>query len=137
MDQTGRSLKQRYSDHIRYIRCNNPLSAYSNRILLQAHEFGSMQNNVTLIHRDSKGRLVDIWKKKLLKILMNLNWFKNTYQGKSALCLLYFLLRNYVTPLPEMVYETTAVLQFDNCHITYNTLLLNLACITYFRHTIN
>jgi len=114
-----------------YIQCNNPLSAYCNHILLQAHEFGSMQNNMTLIHRASKGSLMDIWEQ------LNINWFKNKYQGKSALCLHYFLVRNYVTPFRELVYETSTVPQFDNCHVSYNTLLFNLVCITNFRHTIN
>jgi len=26
-------------------------------------------------------------------------------------------MRNYVTPRPELVYETTTMLQFDNCYV--------------------
>jgi len=47
--KTGRSLKQRYSEHIRYIRCNKPRTAYASHILLPAHELGSVQNTMTLI----------------------------------------------------------------------------------------
>jgi len=59
--QTGRSLKQPYSEHTRYIQYNNPLLAYTNHILPHAHKFESMQNTRSLTHRVSKWCLMDIW----------------------------------------------------------------------------
>ena len=38
--QTGRILKQRYSEQTRYILYNNPQSAYANHNLQHAHEYG-------------------------------------------------------------------------------------------------
>jgi hypothetical protein len=36
---------------------------YANHILQNAHEFGPMQNTVTLIHQASKGCLMDIFER--------------------------------------------------------------------------
>jgi hypothetical protein len=46
--QTGRSLKQRYSEHTRYIRYNDSQLAYANHILQHAHEFESIHNTLSL-----------------------------------------------------------------------------------------
>ena len=58
--QTDRRLKQRYFEHIRYIRYNNPQSIYVNHIFWHAREFGSTQNTMTLIYSASKGHFIDI-----------------------------------------------------------------------------
>ena len=58
--QTDRTLKQRYSVHIQYIRYNNPQSACVSHILRYTLKCGSIQNTVTLINRDTKGRLMGI-----------------------------------------------------------------------------
>jgi hypothetical protein len=54
---TGHNLKTCYSKHTRYIRSNNPQSAYAQHILQQRHEYGSMQETMTLIHRTKE----DAW----------------------------------------------------------------------------
>ena len=46
--QTSRSLKVYYKEHIRYIRYNNPKSAYAQHILSNQHEYGTMNNVMTL-----------------------------------------------------------------------------------------
>ena len=38
--QSGRAITKRYREHIRYIRSNNPISAYATHILQNIHEFG-------------------------------------------------------------------------------------------------
>jgi hypothetical protein len=48
-------LKQRYSEHVRYIRNNNPQSAYATHILNNVHEYGSINNNMTLLKQANKG----------------------------------------------------------------------------------
>jgi len=48
------------SEHIRYIQYNNPLSAYTNHIILHTHKFDSMQNTMTLTHQASKWCLMEI-----------------------------------------------------------------------------
>jgi len=47
--QTSRSLSIRYKEHIRYIRSNNPQSAYALYILQNRHEYGPVNNTMTLI----------------------------------------------------------------------------------------
>jgi hypothetical protein len=57
--QTGQNLKTCYSKHARYIRSNNLQPAYAQHILQQWHEYGPMQETMTLIHRTNKGRRMD------------------------------------------------------------------------------
>jgi hypothetical protein len=47
--QTSRNLRVRYKEHIRYIRYNNPKSAYAQHILNNQHEYGTMNNVMTLL----------------------------------------------------------------------------------------
>jgi hypothetical protein len=47
--QTNRSLKQRYQEHIRYIRHIEPQSAYALHILNNKHEYGPHQSHHVLI----------------------------------------------------------------------------------------
>jgi hypothetical protein len=65
--QTGWSLKQPYFEHILYIRYNNTQSAYTNHILQQAHEYGPIQNTMTLIHPASTGCLMDVLEQFFIK----------------------------------------------------------------------
>jgi hypothetical protein len=69
--QTGRNLKQRYSEYVRYIRYKDTQSAYANHIQqhthTHTHTYGPLQNTKTLIHRASKRRLVDILNNCLFK----------------------------------------------------------------------
>jgi hypothetical protein len=65
--QTGSNLKTRYSEHARHIRSNNPQSAYAQHILQQRHEYGPMQETMTLIHRTNKGRRMDTMEQLLIQ----------------------------------------------------------------------
>ena len=47
--QTSRNLKTHYNEHIRYIKSNNPQSAYAQHILNNRHEYGTMNNLMTLL----------------------------------------------------------------------------------------
>jgi len=47
--QTSRSLHIRFQEHIRYIRNNNPQSAYAQHILQNQHEYGQMNSIMTLL----------------------------------------------------------------------------------------
>jgi hypothetical protein len=54
--QTSRNLNQRYREHIRYIRNNDPQSAYAQHILQNLHEYGSITYTMSLlkpIHKTS------------------------------------------------------------------------------------
>jgi hypothetical protein len=43
------NLKQRYQEHLRYIRSNNPQSAYAQHILNNRHECGTIEEIMKLI----------------------------------------------------------------------------------------
>ena len=49
LGRTSLSLNMRYQEHIRYIRRNNPQSAYAQHILRSQHEHGTMNNVMTLL----------------------------------------------------------------------------------------
>ena len=49
MGQTSRSLRLRYKEHERYIKYNNPQSAYAVHILNNRHEYGPIENTMTLL----------------------------------------------------------------------------------------
>jgi hypothetical protein len=60
VEQTGRNLKQRYKEHIRYIKHNNPNSAYTLQILQNRHEFGTVQDNISLLEFAQKGSCMNV-----------------------------------------------------------------------------
>jgi hypothetical protein len=57
--QTGCSPKTRYAEHSRYIRSNNPLSAYAQHVLQQRHEYGPIQETMSPVQHASKSKRMD------------------------------------------------------------------------------
>jgi hypothetical protein len=53
--QSGRSLKTRFSEHIRYIKTNEPKSAYALYILNNRHEYSPTENSMELLKICRKG----------------------------------------------------------------------------------
>jgi hypothetical protein len=53
MGQTSRDLKQRYKEHIRLFNSNNPQSAFAQHILNNRHEYGTI-NEVMTLHKAIK-----------------------------------------------------------------------------------
>jgi hypothetical protein len=49
MGQTSRNLKTRFQEHTRYIKTNNPQSAYAQHILQNRHEYGTLAETMTLL----------------------------------------------------------------------------------------
>jgi hypothetical protein len=56
--QTNRCLKQRYKEHIRYIKNNETQSAYASHILNNRHEYGPIHNTMTLLKHIDKTTLL-------------------------------------------------------------------------------
>jgi hypothetical protein len=52
--QTSRNLRQRYQEHIRYTRNNDPQSAYALHILKIQHKYGPMNDTMTLLKYEQK-----------------------------------------------------------------------------------
>jgi len=44
--ESGRPIITRHKEHIRYIKNNNPASAYAVRILNNRHEYGTTENTL-------------------------------------------------------------------------------------------
>jgi len=47
--QTSRNLRTRFQEHIRYIKTYNPQSAYTQHILNNQHEYGTLSESMTLL----------------------------------------------------------------------------------------
>jgi hypothetical protein len=56
--QTSRCLKQRYQEHIRYNTYNEPQLAYAQHILNNEHEYGPINNTMTLLKHINKTSLL-------------------------------------------------------------------------------
>ena len=115
--QTGQSLKHCYFKCVQYIRYSNPQSAYTNHILQHAYVFGPIQNTLTLIHRASKGCLMDIVEQ----------FFIQKYDREHKLILeqipgennpLFTLRRTIMSPSqPALVFDSAVMLQ--SCNIVH------------------
>jgi len=59
--QSERSINIRHEEHIRYIRTNNPLSAYALHILQNRHEYGTTADTVQILKICQKGTHMNCW----------------------------------------------------------------------------
>jgi len=59
--QTGRSLGIRHKEHTRYIKTNNPVSAYARHILNNKHKYGNIEQAIELLKPCNKGVKMNIW----------------------------------------------------------------------------
>ena len=56
--QTRRSVKQRYQEHIRYIKYHHPQSVYAQHILNNRHEFGPINETMSLLKQVNNNSLL-------------------------------------------------------------------------------
>ena len=56
--QTSRNLRARHQEHTRYIKNNDPRSAYALHILNNKHEYGTMEETMTLLRSIDKQTLL-------------------------------------------------------------------------------
>jgi len=59
--QTGRMINIRYKEHIRYIKTNNPQSAYALHIRNNRHEYGPQEETMQLVKTCTKGKNMKSW----------------------------------------------------------------------------
>ena len=59
--QSGRGIDTRYKEHIRYIRTNNPQSAYATHILQNRHEYGPKNDTLQLLKACSNRTQMNCW----------------------------------------------------------------------------
>jgi hypothetical protein len=59
--QSGRSITVRHTEHIRYVRTNNPTSAYALHILNNKHEYWTAAETSELLKPCHKGTRMNCW----------------------------------------------------------------------------
>jgi hypothetical protein len=59
--QSERSITVRHKEHVRYVRTNNPTSAYALHILNNKHEYGTTAVTLELIKPCHKGTRMNCW----------------------------------------------------------------------------
>jgi hypothetical protein len=59
--QSDRAINVRYKEYIRYIRTNNPKSAYATHILENIHEYVTRESTLQLLQACQKGTRIDCW----------------------------------------------------------------------------
>jgi len=69
--QTSRDLTQRYREHIRYIRNNDPQSAYAQHILSNHHEYGTITDTMTLLKTIHKTSLLIPYEQLFIQTFQN------------------------------------------------------------------
>ena len=57
--QTGNSIEIRHREHVRYIKTNNPLSAYALHILNNRHEYGNPEHTTQLLQAHGKRKIMN------------------------------------------------------------------------------
>jgi hypothetical protein len=69
VDQTGRSIEIRPREHIKYIKTNHPISAYTLHILENRHEYGNPEQPMHLLQPCSRGKKMDYWESFYMQVL--------------------------------------------------------------------
>jgi hypothetical protein len=80
--QTSRSLKVRYQEHIRYIRTNNPQSAFAQHILHNQHEYGTIHDLMTPIKPLSNTKMLIPYEQFYIQSLHQAGRLISEYPGK-------------------------------------------------------
>ena len=68
VEQTGRSIGIRHWDHTRYIKTNNPISAYTLHVLNNRHEYGNADQTTELLKTCNKGIKMNCWESLFIHI---------------------------------------------------------------------
>jgi hypothetical protein len=66
--QAGRPIATRHKEHIRYIKTNNPVSAYVTHILNNRHEYGTANDTLKLIQPCRKSMKLNHWENMYIQI---------------------------------------------------------------------
>jgi len=110
--QTSRSLKQRYQEHIRYIRHNEPQLAYALHILNTKNEYVPINNTMTLLKHINKTSL----------LLPYEQLYTQTYhQHKQFISEQYIGERNPIYQLIHNTFHTSLPTRPANKYPTNNT----------------
>jgi hypothetical protein len=81
--QTGRDLNTRYKEHLRYIRTNNPKSAFALHILDNNHQYNSMDESLQLVVPCRKRNGLNLLENLYIQLFRNLGLLmaeQNTFE---------------------------------------------------------
>jgi hypothetical protein len=67
--QSGRSITVRHKEHVRYVRTNNPTSAYALHILNNKHEYGNAAETLEVLKPCHKGTRMNCWETFYMQVL--------------------------------------------------------------------
>jgi hypothetical protein len=59
--QSGRTITKKHKEHTRYIKTNNPISAYALHTLNNRHEYGTAEETLVLLKPCNKGKRMNCW----------------------------------------------------------------------------
>jgi hypothetical protein len=59
--QSGTAISLRHKEHLRYIKNNNPISAYAMHILHNSHQYGPADKTLKLLKPCNKGTKMNCW----------------------------------------------------------------------------
>jgi len=99
--QSGSSINTRYKEHIRYIRYNNPQSAYAMHILQNKHEYGPAKDTLQLLKVCPKGTRMSCWE----------NFYMQTFHNHGILITEQQI--NELNPLYNTANETRIIPRTD------------------------
>ena len=71
--QSGRLITIRHKEHIRYIKTNNPASAYATHMLNNRHEYGTANDTLKLIQPCRKSKKMNNWENMYIQIYRQQN----------------------------------------------------------------
>jgi len=101
--QSGKPITTRYKEHLRYIKNNNPISAYAAHILNNRHEFGPTEETLKLLKPCTKGTRMNCWE----SLFMHVHY--------------------------KQVIDTNPLFDQATYHVTYNTPLNSVPSSTVYR----
>ena len=104
--QSGRPTTIRHREHIRYIKTNNPASAYATHILNNRHEYGTANDTLKLIQPCRKSKKMNHWENMYIQIYCQQNLLITEQQV------------NEPNPLYELTQLPHAIREFTTKHPT-------------------
>jgi hypothetical protein len=110
--QTSCSLKQRYQEHVRYMRHIQPQSAYALHILNNKHEYGPIDNTMTLLKYINKTSLLLPYEQL---------YIQSHHQHKQLISEQYIGKHNPIYQLIHNTYNTSLPMRPTDQYPTINT----------------
>jgi len=110
--QIRRGLRQRYQEHVRYIRQNEPQSVYALHILNNKHKYGPINDTMTLLKHINKISLLLPYEQL---------YIRSYHQQKQFISEKYIGEHNPIYQLIHNTYNTSLLTGPIDQHLTINT----------------